>query len=219
MIKGAKLLLIMLLAMAGLQASAQTIDSFYVNRMANPHELFVRMHFPDSSYYISRTFDRVALIYPPVNIVTFYYRSCDFVKADPLKDTIIQLFTPEPYGLIVWLVRDTNTVVQECDMVWQTQESDSVSYYFPTTGVVSPGMGNKALQIYPNPATSVLHVLASPGCTLIVSDALGRRQLRQVLQNEHEMVNISGLSPGVYFIHCYRDGRLVHSLRFSKLLP
>ncbi|WP_222167246.1 T9SS type A sorting domain-containing protein [Edaphocola aurantiacus] len=217
MIKQVKLLLTLLLISAGLQAPAQTIDSFYVNRLVNPHELFVRMHFPDSSYYISRTFDRVALIYPPVNIVTFYYRSCDFVKADPVKDTIIRLYTPEPYGLNVWLVRDSNTVVQECDIVWQTEDADSVSYYSPTTGVVNPDIGNKALQIYPNPANSVLHVLAAPGCTLIVSDALGRRQLQQSLHSEHETVNISGLSSGVYFIHCYRDGRLLQSLRFSKL--
>ncbi|MCY1520687.1 hypothetical protein D9M68_554700 [compost metagenome] len=213
----AKLLLILLLVICGLQSRAQTIDSFYVNRLTSPHELFVRMHFPDSSYYIHRTFDRVALMYPPVNIVTFFYRSCNNIKSNPVKDTIIQLFTPEPYGLYIWLARDSNTVVQDCDIVGQTEAIDSVSYYSPTTGVVSPDMGNNALQVYPNPASSIMHVLAAPGCTIVVSDALGRMHLQQQLQNEHEMINISNLTAGVYFIHCYRQGQLLQRLRFSKL--
>ncbi|MNS07585.1 hypothetical protein D3C72_390270 [compost metagenome] len=39
MIKQVKLQLTLLLIIAGLKAPAQTIDSFHVNRLVNPHEL------------------------------------------------------------------------------------------------------------------------------------------------------------------------------------
>ncbi|RQO29845.1 hypothetical protein DBR32_14785 [Taibaiella sp. KBW10] len=218
MAKQVKLLLIMLFLTAAEHSRAQTIDSFHVNRSVNPHELFVRFHFPDSSYSIVHTFDRVALIYPPVNVITFFYRSCDFIKTNPVMDTIIRIYTPEPYRIHIWLVNDTNTVIQGCTFIGRTQNPDSASYDSRhTTGMVNPGTGSKALHIYPNPATNILHVVGASGCTLLVSDALGRMQLRQQLKNEQETLNIGSLTPGVYYIHCYQDGLLLHSRCFSKL--
>lgn len=208
--------LLLLVAAAG-QTSAQAIDSFHVNRSVNPHELFVRMHFPDSGYYIDRTFDRVALIYPPVNLVTFYYRSCEFIKTNPVRDTVILIYTPEPYGLRAWLVRDSNTVTPGCTFAGQRQEMDSLIYDSRHTGITNPGTGNNALYIFPNPATNILQVTGTPGGEVQISDELGRLQLRQKLQNGQETLNIGALVPGLYYIHYYRNGQRLQSQCFSKL--
>lgn len=220
MITQVKQLLLLLLITAAGQTHAQTIDSFHVNSTVTPNELFVRLQFPDSNCYVQRTFDRVALIYPPVNVVTFFYRSCDFVTTNPVRDTVIKIYTPEPYGLRLWLVRDSNTVIPECAFSGATQTvMDSASYdsRHTGTGIVHPGLSNNQLQIFPNPAAGILHVVGTPGCELQISDGLGRLLRRQKLENEQEAVDISMLSPGLYYIHCYRDGQRQQSHCFSKL--
>lgn len=214
MIKQTKLLLVLLLLIAG-QTNAQTIDSFHVNRSSQ--QLFVRLQFPDSSYYVERTFDRVALIYPPVNMVTFFYRSCEFIKANPVWDTTIRIYTPEPYGLWVWLANDSNTVTQGCTLAGQIQAIDSAYFDAKTTGIANPPAGNNSMYIFPNPAASILHVAGAVGCELRISDGVGRLRLQQKLQNGQESVDISSLVPGLYYIHCYRDGQLLQSHCFSKL--
>lgn len=211
------LLALLLLITAAGQTRAQTIDSFHINRSVYPHELFVRVHFPDSSYYVHRTFDPVALMYPPVNIVTFFYRSCEFIKTNPVRDTVIHIHTPEPYGLRIWLVKDSNTIIPGCAFEEQRQTMDSAAYDSRSTGITNPGAGYNALHIYPNPATSVLYIAGTPGYELQVYDGLGRLQLRQKLQSEQETLNIGAFVPGLYYIHYYRDGQRVQSLRFSKL--
>jgi|GEM_PF-2315493 len=217
MIKPGKLLFILLLIMTAVQLHAQTIDSFRVTRSTSPHKVFVRTSFPDSTYYISRTFDRVAMMYPPVNIVTLFYRKCDFVKAPPVKDTTIDIFTPEPYKLWVWLVRDSNTVTQGCTLDPQIQNTDSVSYDSQYTVIAKPGLEDNAISIFPNPAINTLHIAGGKGYDLRISDVQGRQYLSQKLQSEQETVNISTLIPGVYYIHCYINGQLLQSHCFNKL--
>lgn len=206
----------LLITIAG-QALAQRIDSFHVNRSVNPHELFVRLRFPDSSYYIEHTFDRVALIYPPVNVTTFYYRSCPFVKANPIRDTVIYIYLPEPYGIRLYLAMNANTSMPGCTSATQTQAIDSAAYTSPPTSIVNPGAGNSTLHIFPNPATGVLNITGPRGTELQITDGLGRIQLRQRLQNGKEIIDISPLFPGLYYIHCYLAGQLLQRHCFSKL--
>ncbi len=200
------------------KTQAQIIDSFHVNTSVSPHELFVRLHFPDSSYYVERTFDRVAMIYPPVNIITFFYRSCEDIKNSPVMDTIIPIYTPEPYCIWVWLVSDINTT-PGCMLFDENQSSDSASYYSETaTGVVKPGIDSKiAFSIFPNPANGILYIEGASGCDFNIYDGLGRLMLKRYLKNEKEAVNISTLIPGIYYTHCYRKGILLQSCSFSKV--
>lgn len=215
----AKQLIILLLIIIAGQTRAQTIDSFHLNSSVKPHELFVRLKFPDSSYYVERTFDRVALIYPPFNIVTFFYRSCNFIKTSPTRDTMIRIYTPAPYGLRVWLVRDSNTVATGCTFAGETQTVDSASYdsLRTVTHIAHPGSTNNDLYIFPNPAASVLYVSGAPGWELRIFDGLGRLQIRQMLHNTQETVNIHNLVPGMYYIRCYRDGQMLQNHCFNKL--
>jgi hypothetical protein len=218
MIKQAKLLLLLLLLItAGKQAQAQVIDSFHVNRSTNPHELFVRLRFPDSSYYVERTFDRVALIYPPVNITTFFYRSCQFIKTAPIRDTMIYIYSPEPYGIRLYLVADSNTVTPGCAIFPQTQAVDSIVYDSQHTGIGGTSIRNSSLNIFPNPTSDVLHIEAPQGCEVRIVDGLGRLRLRQKLQKSKTTINTRAFVPGLYYIQCYRDGQLLQSLCFSKL--
>jgi hypothetical protein len=217
MITQVKLLLVLLLITVAVNTRAQTIDSFHINRSVNPHELFLRVHFPDSSYYVARIFDRVALTYPPFNLFTLYFRSCQFVKNNPVWDTMIPIYTPEPYSMRLWLAWERDIVIPGCTNVGQILVTDSISYDSRQTGITSPGAGNNALRISPNPAADVLYVTGNPGCELHISDGLGRLQLRQKLQNRQETLNISGLVPGLYYIHCFRDGQRLQSHCFSKL--
>lgn len=217
MIRQTKLLLILILIIVAGQTRAQKIDSFHINRSVNPHELFVRLHFPDSSYYIEHTFDRVALMYPPVNITTFFYRSCQFVKANPVRDTIIPIYLPEPYNLQLWLVRDSNTITPGCTFVGEIQVVDSAGYNPQHTGTINPEIYNTILNIFPNPATNILYVTSSIGSELSIFDALGRLQVRQKVQKGQEGIDISKLTPGLYHIHCYHNGVPLQSRCFSKI--
>ena len=216
MITQMKLLIVLLLITAG-QAGAQRIDSFHVNRSVNPHELFVRLRFPDSSFYIERTFDRVALIYPPVNVTTFFYRSCPLVKANPIRDTVIYINSPEPYGIRLYLAMDANISIPGCTSATQTRAIDSAAYTSPPTAIVNPEAGTSIVHIYPNPATSVLNITGPRGAEVRLTDGLGRTQLRQQLQSGKETIDISALVPGLYYLHCYLDKLLLQSQCFSKL--
>jgi hypothetical protein len=217
MITQSRSLLIFLLITFAVQSRAQTIDSFYIDRSVNPHELFVRLHFPDSSYYVVRTFDRVAMMYPPVNVVTFFYRSCELVKVNPVRDIVIPIYTPEPYRVQLWLANDTNTATPGCVIASEVVAADSASYDSQPTGIPHTVVGNDAIQIFPNPAAGVLYVKGEPGSELQISDGLGRLQLQQKLQSQQETININALVPGLYYIHCFRDGQRLQSHCFTKL--
>ncbi len=218
MIKPIKLLLLQLLFVtAAGQTQAQIIDSFHINRSTNPHELFVRLQFPDSSYYVERTFDRVALIYPPVNITTFFYRSCQFVKAAPIRDTVIYIYSPEPYRVRLYLAADSNTTTPGCTISPQIQTVDSAVYDSQHTGIDGVAIRNSNLSIFPNPTSDVLHIEASQLCEVLIIDALGRLRLRQKLQTNKTTINTQAFVPGPYYLQCYLDGRLLQSLCFSKL--
>jgi hypothetical protein len=215
-----KLLLFLLFITASRTMQAQTIDSFYVDRSVSPHALFVRIHFPDSSYYVTRTFDRVALIYPPANMVTFFYRSCDFVKANPVRDTTIAIYTPEPYSLWLFLATDTNTATPGCALTTEVLTIDTASYRTEPaepTGFSDTRYSGNSLRVFPNPAAGILNVAGAQDCELQLSDGLGRLWLQQKLGNSQETVDVSMLVPGLYYIHCYRDGQRLKSLCFSKL--
>jgi hypothetical protein len=217
MIKQVKLLLLpLLLVTAALPTQAQVIDSFHVNRSTNPHELFVRLQFPDSSYYVERTFDRVALIYPPVNITTFFYRSCQFTKASPIRDTTIYIYSPEPYGIRLYLAADSNTVTPGCTISPQIQAVDSAVYDSQHTGIGGAATRDKGLRIFPNPASDVVHIESSSPCEVLITDGLGRLQLRQKLKTGKTTIDMHAFAPGLYYIQCYANGRLWQSLCFSK---
>ncbi len=212
----AKFLCLLLLLVAGQQSFAQRIDSVRVARSKNPHELYVRMAFPDSGYYVCSSFHRVALIYPPVNIVTFFYRKCDFVKASPAWDTTIAMPTPEPYKILVSLVRDSNTVTPGCNLYAQLQNSDTVMYDSKTTGISGTEIAGDGLRMFPNPAVDVLHIAGGKGCELRIADVQGRLLLQRTLDAEEATVNIGTLANGVYYVQCYRNGQLWQSRCFNK---
>lgn len=211
-----KFLCLILMLVAGVQCFAQRIDSVRVARSKSPHELYVRMAFPDSGYYVCSSFHRVATMYPPANIVTFFYRKCDFVKASPAWDTTIAMLTPEPYKILVSLVRDSNTVTPGCDMYPQLQNTDTVLYDSKTTSVSGIATVGELIRIFPNPAVDVLHIIGGKNCELRITDIQGRMQLHQMLDVEQAVVDISTLSAGVYYVQCYSSGQLLQSRCFNK---
>lgn len=214
--KHSGLVLILLIILCG-PVNAQTIDSFSLNRSPYPNELFVRLRFPDSTYELTRTFDRVALIYPPVNLTTFFYRSCQSVRTSPLRDTMIPIYAYDPYRIGIWLVRDSNTSNPDCVRASEIQNIDSVLYTPQQTSISLTQASNDRMAVFPNPANDLLHIAGSPGCYLQITDGLGRSMRRQKLQSRQETLDIRTLLPGLYYIHYYREGRRLQSLCFSKL--
>lgn len=88
----------------------------------------------------------------------------------------------------------------------------------PPTGVASVSTG--LIGVYPNPATSVLHVPLEAGTSdLSILDATGRLILSQkfhVQGSQTESVNIEKLTSGQYFLHVSRNGTM-HAVPFTKL--
>jgi len=57
-----------------------------------------------------------------------------------------------------------------------------------------------SLIISPNPTSSILYIAtAAPGKELLIHDVTGRKMMRKVLPNDKNVMDISTLSPGVYF--------------------
>jgi len=67
--------------------------------------------------------------------------------------------------------------------------------------VVSSKLAKSEVSIYPNPATSVLNVIASEDAKIQVLDLSGKVITEvQAFANETEKINIEGLAPGVYMV-------------------
>ena len=67
-----------------------------------------------------------------------------------------------------------------------------------TTVVVE--INNQEVSIYPNPTQNTLNITNSKGAVGFVYDINGRELMQQVLMNEIETIDLSGLSKGIYFI-------------------
>ena len=57
------------------------------------------------------------------------------------------------------------------------------------------------VSLYPNPATSLLTVEGANGCNISVFDVVGREVLHLPLASNNQVLDISGLESGVYFVH------------------
>jgi len=93
------------------------------------------------------------------------------------------------------------------------------TYYNAPTGVTELTDAIN-IEVYPNPATDLLNVdintRAGGKFELEVVDVLGQKISAVTVVNHKAKVDISGLTPGMYMIACYRDGVKVNATRFIK---
>jgi|GEM_PF-1642820 len=73
---------------------------------------------------------------------------------------------------------------------------------------------NTDVSVYPNPANSILHIDIAPlqdvgNYNVVITDMLGRVMDRSLLQAKSNTLDISKLSPAVYIVKIYADGRLL----------
>lgn len=74
--------------------------------------------------------------------------------------------------------------------------------------------GSGAVQVYPNPATDVLHISATVPCNAVISSMDGK--LIMSAEKVHTM-NVSGLSAGLYLLTVYdEEGRKLAIERFTR---
>jgi len=71
------------------------------------------------------------------------------------------------------------------------------SYYATVLALTSQDLSE--LRVYPNPATTTIHVLAQTTGTLVIYDAVGRVVISTTLHQGLNEINTSQLSKGIYF--------------------
>jgi hypothetical protein len=62
-----------------------------------------------------------------------------------------------------------------------------------------------SIQIYPNPASSTVRIENAPNADVTIYNDLGNAVMTQKNIEENHLMNISGLSNGVYFIKLAKD--------------
>lgn len=75
-----------------------------------------------------------------------------------------------------------------------------------TTGM--PDAMNEGIEYYPNPVTDYLNLRSSRDSECTIKDAMGRKILQTRLEGTFNRIDLSALSPGVYFLEVLdHDGR------------
>jgi hypothetical protein len=87
------------------------------------------------------------------------------------------------------------------------------SFAFKPTNVNA--LKNPLLNIYPNPATDVLHIDGMDKGSYTVTDMMGRQLLQGAIHTTKNTVDISTLAPGVYLLRV-ADGGTERNVRFTK---
>ena len=98
-----------------------------------------------------------------------------------------------------------------------TAEIDS--YTTSTLAVNNVTTNQNAIAIYPNPATNELNIATTaplPGAkNIIITDVMGRELIKTQWNHEATTIDVSALSPGVYFAGIYLSDQVV-TKRFVK---
>lgn len=199
-------------------AKAQSIDSFAIDRSTDPQRLFIRVRFPDASYDVTRILERVLLMYPPINNIALFFQSCEGPANSAIWETTLDIYTPEPYTMRLWLVKDSNTLNPYCEIVSEYQTVDSAAYdsrddHGP--GLLLPDIVSKGVSLFPNPAGRTVFISGAKGYEIRVSDLMGKAWIVTTLKLDEEGLDVSGLAPGTYCVSFFRQGARRESLLFS----
>jgi hypothetical protein len=83
---------------------------------------------------------------------------------------------------------------------------------------IAAAQAQKDPQLYPNPATDLLNIVCpdSSYTRASVSDVAGRLLQQQALAAGQNILNIQGLSPGMYFINIYKGAGLLKTYKLVK---
>ena len=88
-----------------------------------------------------------------------------------------------------------------------------------TTGFSQKSALNTNISIYPNPAMDILNVDGLPlngNYTLIITDMLGNSLYNSTYTTQHNTINLSDLSNGMYMIKVLKDSTIVHQSKIVK---
>ncbi|MCB2220878.1 MAG: redoxin domain-containing protein [Bacteroidetes bacterium] len=112
------------------------------------------------------------------------------------------------YGIIgfpfVCLIDPSNIVVE----IFDPPTMQVFNYYFPlygieemacVTGIAEP-TSDIALNIYPNPANSFIHIDAQPGMIVSIYNTMGECMDQFTLENKSTIYYLSEYSGGIYFL-------------------
>ena len=97
----------------------------------------------------------------------------------------------------------TNDTLTTCTPFLSGETED---YYITITyplGIEQYGIQNSEFKVYPNPAATVLNVeclMPTENGTIEVTDMLGNSIYRSTYSNQHNTIDVSNLTNGVYFI-------------------
>ncbi len=151
------------------------------------------------------------------NEVTFSWAASTDPEADPISYTVAILSIDDRTSggeLVVAVGQSTEytadlsglsegryvwTVVAD-DGYWVRGATQEGTFVNGMATAVSPPSLTPHLAIYPNPSQTALTVLVREPGLLIVSDLLGREVARERVFGPREVIDVSGFSPGVYFV-------------------
>jgi hypothetical protein len=94
-----------------------------------------------------------------------------------------------------------------------------VSNVSSITGVEQWAVNSEQLSVYPNPATDVLNVeclLVNEKSTLEITDMLGNTIYHSTFSTQHNTINISNLSEGMYLLRVLQNGNAVYTTKVIK---
>ena len=83
-----------------------------------------------------------------------------------------------------------------------------------TVGITEITASN--VQVYPNPATTILNVESDDFCAVRVLNVIGEEVLNQVKLKKTHTLDLQGLNSGVYFVETISEDGSVSSSKFTK---
>lgn len=87
-------------------------------------------------------------------------------------------------------------------------DMDSVALHIKDCTSISGSSGINFIEIYPNPAQSVLHINGLPetGCTISIFSADGRKMMQFFSEEINTTLSVEGMPTGIYWLQVEGDG-------------
>jgi hypothetical protein len=122
-------------------------------------------------------------------------------------------FVPQPYSLIT---NSNGISIIDTLIIWSKEAAIIIPYCNPIG--ISESIPENNFSIFPNPAIDKLTVIGCYGGEKInIHNTIGKIVFENLITDSKAEINVTGLSPGIYFITIYREKQHLLWQKFVKI--
>lgn len=201
-------------------ATAQKIDTAYLDISLHPEELNVRVMSLAGGTVITRIDQHSN---NDTAVVDLYFTYCAGPASITFFDTIIPISQgnlPAQYNVLLKSFYDTNTVDPDCNINTIPIPKDSV--FLSKSDIFlsikeSMAYDQNQLSIFPNPASQSLYIDTSSDTnikSIMIISSMGKSVMKQIDKLEFNQIDVSNLPKGSYFLQAELMSGFIKTIPF-----